>query len=303
MALLGNAASVYAELARRRTVFDVVTDQTSAHDPLGGYIPEGVTAEEAPQLRKQEPQDYVKRAKASIVRHCEAMVALRRLGSVVFDYGNNLRGQAKAAVWDQAQPHLQAAVASDSLHLGVAGRAGRERVTEQAEEEAERPRVEHVQVGQQRRPAGAQPPSCLGGLRGLVLGLAAQQFLGECLAAFNLRRLPCRSEDTQPVTPELVDDAACERQLRSDARLRPARGLQPAPTGGVHASEPRGCARPARFPTRPRCPRSRTGAARGTGRTPPATAGEPPCRPVPQRTTGRAQRSPPTCPTGLSAAR
>src|SRR5436853_3516144 len=102
IALLGNAASVYAELVRRGVVFDVVTDQTSAHDPLGGYIPEGVTAEEAPKMRKQQPQDYVARARASIVRHCEAMVALQRLGSVVFDYGNNLRGQAQAAGFGDA---------------------------------------------------------------------------------------------------------------------------------------------------------------------------------------------------------
>ena len=102
IALLGNAASVYAELVRRGVVFDVVTDQTSAHDPLGGYIPEGVTAEEASKMRKQQPQDYVARARASIVRHCEAMVALQRLGSVVFDYGNNLRGQAQAAGFGDA---------------------------------------------------------------------------------------------------------------------------------------------------------------------------------------------------------
>src|SRR5207245_9928954 len=76
--------------------------QTSAHDTLGGSIPEGVTAEEAPKMRKQQPQEYVARARASIVRHCEAMVALQRLGSVVFDYGNNLRGQAQAAGFGDA---------------------------------------------------------------------------------------------------------------------------------------------------------------------------------------------------------
>jgi len=97
IALLGNAATVYPELVRRGIRFDVVTDQTSAHDPLGGYIPEGVTAEEAPRLRREQPQDYVRRARASIARHCEAMVAMKRLGSVVFDYGNNLRGQAREA--------------------------------------------------------------------------------------------------------------------------------------------------------------------------------------------------------------
>ena len=97
IALLGNAADVFPALARRGVRFDVVTDQTSAHDPLGGYIPEGVTAEEAPQLRRDHPEDYVGRSRASIARHCEAMVGMARAGSVVFDYGNNLRGQAKTA--------------------------------------------------------------------------------------------------------------------------------------------------------------------------------------------------------------
>jgi urocanate hydratase len=97
IALLGNAANVLPALARRGVRFDVVTDQTSAHDPLGGYIPEGVTAEEAPALRRDHPEDYVRRARASIARHCEAMVGMARAGSVVFDYGNNLRGQAKTA--------------------------------------------------------------------------------------------------------------------------------------------------------------------------------------------------------------
>ena len=97
IALLGNAADVFPALARRGVRFDVVTDQTSAHDPLGGYIPEGVTAEEAPQLRRDHPEDYVRRSRASIARHCEAMVGMARAGSVVFDYRNNLRGQAKTA--------------------------------------------------------------------------------------------------------------------------------------------------------------------------------------------------------------
>jgi urocanate hydratase len=95
VALLANAAEVYPELLRRGVRFDVVTDQTSAHDPLGGYIPEGVTAEEAPRLRADRPDDYLRRSRGSIVRHCEAMVGMLRGGSVVFDYGNNLRGQAR----------------------------------------------------------------------------------------------------------------------------------------------------------------------------------------------------------------
>jgi len=102
VALLGNAAAVYPELLRRGVRFDVVTDQTSAHDPLGGYIPEGVTAEEAPQLRARRPEEYVARARGSIARHCEAMVGMLREGSVVFDYGNNLRGQAKEAGYADA---------------------------------------------------------------------------------------------------------------------------------------------------------------------------------------------------------
>ena len=97
VALLGNAAEVFPALVRRNVQFDVVTDQTSAHDPLGGYIPEGITAEEAPQLRREKPQDYVQRSLASIAHHCEAMVTMQRRGSIVFDYGNNLRGQAKVA--------------------------------------------------------------------------------------------------------------------------------------------------------------------------------------------------------------
>ena len=97
VALLGNAADIFPELLRRGERFDVVTDQTSAHDPLGGYIPGGVSAEEAPRLRAARPEEYLRRSRDSIARHCEAMVGMQRLGSVVFDYGNNLRGQAKEA--------------------------------------------------------------------------------------------------------------------------------------------------------------------------------------------------------------
>jgi len=102
VALLGNAAEVFPELVRRGVPFDIVTDQTSAHDPLGGYVPEGITAEEAPRLRREHPEDYVRRARASMARHCQAMVQMARAGSVVFDYGNNLRGQAKAAGFGDA---------------------------------------------------------------------------------------------------------------------------------------------------------------------------------------------------------
>jgi urocanate hydratase len=95
IALLGNAADVAPEIARRAVPVDVVTDQTSAHDPLGGYIPSGVTAEEAPRLRQQDPAGYVARSRASMARHCEAIVRLMRAGAVAFDYGNNLRGGAQ----------------------------------------------------------------------------------------------------------------------------------------------------------------------------------------------------------------
>ena len=102
VALLGNAADVHPELLRRDVAFDVVTDQTSAHDPLGGYIPAGVTAEEAAVLRRQDPERYVRMARESIVRHCDAMVTWQRRGAVVFDYGNNLRGQAREAGYREA---------------------------------------------------------------------------------------------------------------------------------------------------------------------------------------------------------
>jgi urocanate hydratase len=95
VALLGNASEILPEVVRRGVHVEVVTDQTSAHDPLEGYIPSGVSAEEAPGLRRQDPAGYVARSRASMARHCEAMVSLLRSGAVVFDYGNNLRGQAR----------------------------------------------------------------------------------------------------------------------------------------------------------------------------------------------------------------
>jgi urocanate hydratase len=95
VALLGNASEVVPEIARRGVRVDVVTDQTSAHDPLGGYIPAGVSAEEAVVLRRDDPAGYVARARESMARHCEAIVGFMRAGAVAFDYGNNLRGQAR----------------------------------------------------------------------------------------------------------------------------------------------------------------------------------------------------------------
>ena len=93
--LLGNAADVVPELARRGEHFDLVTDQTAAHDPLTGYIPAGLTLEEASALRSSDPDEYLRLARASIVRHVEGLLEYVRHGSYVFDYGNNLRGEAR----------------------------------------------------------------------------------------------------------------------------------------------------------------------------------------------------------------
>ncbi len=95
--LLGNAADVVPELARRREPFDLVTDQTAAHDPLTGYVPQGLDVEAAALLRTADPDEYLRRARASIARHVEGLLEFVRAGSYVFDYGNNLRGEAEAA--------------------------------------------------------------------------------------------------------------------------------------------------------------------------------------------------------------
>src|SRR3954469_2260196 len=93
--LLGNAAEVVPELVRRGEHFDLVTDQTAAHDPLTGYIPSGLSVEEAAALRASDPDEYLRRARVSIVQHVEALLEYARAGSYVFDYGNNLRGEAR----------------------------------------------------------------------------------------------------------------------------------------------------------------------------------------------------------------
>jgi urocanate hydratase len=95
--LLGNAADVVPELVRRGERFDLVTDQTAAHDPLAGYIPAGLSVEEAAALRSGDPDEYLGRARASIARHVEALLEYVRAGAYVFDYGNNLRGEAREA--------------------------------------------------------------------------------------------------------------------------------------------------------------------------------------------------------------
>ena len=93
--LLGNAAEVVPELARRGEHFDLVTDQTAAHDPLTGYIPTGLSVGDAAALRESDPDEYLRRARVSIVQHVEALLEYARAGSYVFDYGNNLRGEAR----------------------------------------------------------------------------------------------------------------------------------------------------------------------------------------------------------------
>jgi urocanate hydratase len=98
--LVGNAADVLPEIARRGVHVDAVTDQTSAHDPLDGYVPAGVA--DPAELRRRDPREYVSRSRASIARHCEAIVALQRAGAVAVDYGNNLRGEAKEAGFTEA---------------------------------------------------------------------------------------------------------------------------------------------------------------------------------------------------------
>jgi urocanate hydratase len=95
--LLGNAAEIVPELAARGEHFDFVTDQTAAHDPLNGYVPAGLSVEEADRLRADDPDEYLRRASESIARHVEGMLEYVRIGSYVFDYGNNLRGEAEQA--------------------------------------------------------------------------------------------------------------------------------------------------------------------------------------------------------------
>jgi urocanate hydratase len=95
--LLGNAADVVPLLAARGEDFDLVTDQTAAHDPLNGYVPSGYTVDEATTLRTSDPDEYLRLARASIAAHVEGMLEYVRRGASVFDYGNNLRGEAREA--------------------------------------------------------------------------------------------------------------------------------------------------------------------------------------------------------------
>ncbi|TVQ79507.1 MAG: urocanate hydratase [Bradymonadales bacterium] len=99
--LVGNAASVYRELLRREVIPPIVTDQTSAHDPVYGYVPEGLSWEAVSEARK-DVASYRKRSLQTMVQHCESMVEFQKKGSIVFDYGNNLRGYAKEAGYQEA---------------------------------------------------------------------------------------------------------------------------------------------------------------------------------------------------------
>jgi urocanate hydratase len=100
--LVGNCAEVLPELVRRGVVPDLVTDQTSAHDPLNGYVPMGMTLPEAEALRASDPEEYVRRSTRSMRVHCEAIVELMRRGAHAVDYGNNLRGAALDAGFEDA---------------------------------------------------------------------------------------------------------------------------------------------------------------------------------------------------------
>jgi urocanate hydratase len=102
VAVVANCADVLPELVRRGWTPDVVTDQTSAHDALHGYVPNGMSLEEAAELRASAPHEYVERSKTAMAEHCRAMVDLQSAGAVVFDYGNGLRGQAQDAGFKDA---------------------------------------------------------------------------------------------------------------------------------------------------------------------------------------------------------
>ncbi len=95
--LVGNASQVHPQLVKRGIIPDIVTDQTSAHDALNGYVPGKMTLKQALAMRKRDPKGYIKTSFESMARHMEAMLAMQKAGAVAFDYGNNIRGQAKKA--------------------------------------------------------------------------------------------------------------------------------------------------------------------------------------------------------------
>src|SRR5205807_8897918 len=95
--LAGNCADVLPEIVKRGIVPDILTDQTSAHDALNGYVPHGISLEDALGLRVKSTEEYIDRAMHSMGVHVEAMLALQKKGAITFDYGNNIRAQAKKA--------------------------------------------------------------------------------------------------------------------------------------------------------------------------------------------------------------
>jgi urocanate hydratase len=93
--LVGNAGEILPEILNRNVIPDVLTDQTSAHDTLNGYVPMGMSFEDALKLRKENPEEYIKRSQSTIVTHVKAMLEFKKRGAITFDYGNNIRGEAK----------------------------------------------------------------------------------------------------------------------------------------------------------------------------------------------------------------
>jgi urocanate hydratase len=104
--LLANAADILPEMVSKNIIPDIVTDQTSAHDELNGYVPHGVTYKQALELRKSNPNKYIQMSYQSMAKHCQAMVDMQEMGAVVFDYGNNLRAQAEKAGVKNAMAYL-----------------------------------------------------------------------------------------------------------------------------------------------------------------------------------------------------
>jgi urocanate hydratase len=100
--IVGSAGEVFRALLERGVVPDIVTDQTSAHDPLGGYVPDGLSLDDAASLRESDPQRYIALSRASMAAHCAAMVAFQERGSEVFDYGNSLRAEARTGGFEHA---------------------------------------------------------------------------------------------------------------------------------------------------------------------------------------------------------
>ena len=100
--IVGSAGEVFRALLERGVLPDIVTDQTSAHDPLGGYVPDGLSLDDAAELRESDPQRYIERSRTSMAAHCAAMVEFQERGAEVFDYGNSLRAEARTGGFDEA---------------------------------------------------------------------------------------------------------------------------------------------------------------------------------------------------------